>query len=124
MQYLGGSELVAAAVRRGEFDMGIVKTSAVAAELADGSLRVVQRVSALTRPWVVRGGFDAATMDQLRGALVGFDDTAALSSLAISGFIGVNEDHDAARSIVEAGEDFVGMPSSVDAGPAGAKARR
>ncbi|WP_428268259.1 PhnD/SsuA/transferrin family substrate-binding protein [Haliangium sp.] len=80
-RYLHRADKVAAAVRLGEVDAGVVDEQAYQRANADGSLRVLARLHDAPRGWVARVGLPDATRDRLGAAVVAISAPAALDAL-------------------------------------------
>jgi phosphonate transport system substrate-binding protein len=85
-EYLRRSDKIAAAVRLGEFDAGVLEAGAFRRLNADGGLRVLAPLVDAPRPWVARVGLARDVAAALGDALLGLDDARALQVLDARGF--------------------------------------
>jgi phosphonate transport system substrate-binding protein len=90
--YLRRGDKIAAAVRLGEFDAGVIEADVFRRANADGSLRVLAPVIDAPRPWVARAGLDAEIAAALSTALLALDDARCLQVLDASGLERARDD--------------------------------
>jgi phosphonate transport system substrate-binding protein len=84
--YLRGSDKIAAAVRLGEFDAGVLEAGAFRRLNVDGGLRVLAPLIDAPRPWVGRVGLDRGIAVALGEALLRLRDERCLQVLDASRF--------------------------------------
>lgn len=90
-QFLRRSEKIAAAVRLGEFDAGVLEAGAFQRLNADGGLRVLASLVDAPRPWITRVGLEPGVTVALSDALLKLTDVRCLQLLDASGFERVDE---------------------------------
>ena len=86
MAYLRRGDRIAAAVRLGEFDAGVVELETFRRGNLDGSLRVLWSLTDAPRPWVARAGMAPELVASMTAALLAVHDTRSLRVLDASGF--------------------------------------
>jgi phosphonate transport system substrate-binding protein len=77
---------IAAAVRLGEFDAGVIEAETFRRVNVDGSLRVLAPLVDAPRPWVARPGLDRRLANALTAALLDLHDAHRLRALDAEGF--------------------------------------
>jgi phosphonate transport system substrate-binding protein len=85
-QFLRRSDKVAAAVRLGEFDAGVLEAGAFRRLNTDGGLRVLASLVDAPRPWIARVGLEPGVTAALSDALLRLTDVRCLQLLDASGF--------------------------------------
>ena len=103
---------IAAAVRLGEFDAGVVDAGTFRRVNVDGSLRVLATLADAPRPWAARAGLDRRLASALTAALLDLHDAHRLRVLDADGFAPAAHDAYqpvraavAAAAVFEAGSD-------------------
>lgn len=86
MVYLRRGDKIAAAVRLGELDAGVVDAETFRRANVDGSLRVLAPLVDAPRPWVARAGLDRQLAAALTAALLDLRDAQCLRVLDAGGF--------------------------------------
>ncbi|MGF1740436.1 PhnD/SsuA/transferrin family substrate-binding protein [Vibrio profundum] len=92
-RYLNRHDKVALAVANGQYDVGVVKENTFDRYAKSRGLKEIGRFSNVTKPWVVRDGFNPQLEDELRSILLKLDDPEVLKGLKQSGFF-TSEDKD------------------------------
>ena len=109
--YLGRHDKVALAVAAGNYDAGVVKENTYQKYAASKGLREIARFPNVTKPWVVRAGFDEKLFGIMQQALWGLTDKKVLENLKQDGFLPA-EDNDYAfvRNGMQRSKDFGDNP--------------
>ena len=92
-EYLGRHDKVALAVASGNYDAGVVKENTFKKYAASKGLKQIGRFPNVTKPWVVRAGFDDNLFRILQQALLDLKEKKILKNLKQDGFL-VAEDND------------------------------
>ena len=109
--YLGRHDKVALAVAAGNYDAGVVKENTYQKYAASKGLREIARFPNVTKPWVVRAGFDEKLFGIMQQALWDLTDKKILENLKQDGFLPA-EDNDYAfvRNGMQRSKDFGDTP--------------
>ena len=109
--YLGRHDKVALAVAAGNYDAGVVKENTYQKYAASKGLREIARFPNVTKPWVVRAGFDEKLFGIMQQALWDLTDKKILENLKQDGFLPA-EDNDYAfvRNGMQRSKDFGDNP--------------
>ncbi|MDM8536478.1 PhnD/SsuA/transferrin family substrate-binding protein, partial [Desulfobacterales bacterium HSG17] len=92
-KYLGRHDKVALAVAAGNYDAGVVKENTFKKYADSKGLREIARFPNITKPWVVRAGFDDIIFSALKNALLGLNDKKILKNLKQHGFLEALDDY-------------------------------
>jgi phosphonate transport system substrate-binding protein len=107
MAYLRRGDKIAAAVRLGEFDAGVIDAETFRRVNVDGSLRVLSPLIDAPRPWVARAGMSGELVAALATALLELDDAHSLRVLDAGGFDAATPDtYEPARAAMVAAAAF------------------
>jgi len=105
--FLGRHDKVALAVAMGNFDAGVVKENTYKKYADSKGLKKIGRFSNVTKPWVVRPGFDDDMFNILQRALLELKDEKALKALKQDGFlVAEDSDYDFVRKGMQLSEKF------------------
>ena len=85
-RYMRRPDKIAAAVRLGEYDLGVLSYALYRREARAGTLRVVATIDDAPQPWVARRGLEPSLLRGLADALQAMDASRSLRSLGIVGF--------------------------------------
>ena len=109
--YLGRHDKVALAVAAGNYDAGVVKENTYQKYAASKGLREIARFPNVTKPWVVRAGFDEKLFGIMQQAFWDLTDKKILENLKQDGFLPA-EDNDYAfvRNGMQRSKDFGDNP--------------
>ncbi len=106
-RYLGRHDKVALAVAAGNYDAGPVKENTFIKYAASKGLRKIAEFPNVTKPWVVRAGFDDRYFDALKRAMLELTDKDVLKGLRQQGFLpAADGDYDFVRKGMERAGDF------------------
>ena len=86
MTFLRRGDKIAAAVRLGEYDAGVVSAETFRRVNVDGSLRVLSPLVDAPRPWVARAGLERQLVSALTAVLLDLHDAHRLRVLDAAGF--------------------------------------
>ncbi|MBK7876000.1 MAG: phosphate/phosphite/phosphonate ABC transporter substrate-binding protein [Planctomycetes bacterium] len=112
-KYLDRHDKVAAAVELGDFDAGAVMMATYEQANTKGTLRVLASFDNVTKPWVVRAGFDPAVQAALLESLKALQDPAVLKELKVSGFTSTSDEEYAfVRDGMKVADEFDKRPGS------------
>lgn len=120
--YLGRGDRIAAAVRLGEFDAGVIDAELFPRVNVDGSLRALAPpLLDAPRPWVARAGLEPRLVGALRAALLDLHDATCLRVLEAAGFGRMSDDdYDPVRAAMAAAVAFA---TGADASASAARSR-
>ena len=90
-EYLGRHDKVALSVANGNFDAGVIKESTYLKYKYRG-ITSIATFSSLTKPWLVRAGFDDKLYNILKISLLKLKDKEVLKSIKKTGFIEGSDD--------------------------------
>jgi phosphonate transport system substrate-binding protein len=121
-QFLRRYDKVAAAVRLGEFDAGVLEASAFQRLNTDGGLRVLAPLVDAPRPWIARVGLEPGVTAALSEALLRLDDVRCLQLLDASGFARADEtSYEPVRAAMAASVLFQSQRAKSGSSPARAR---
>jgi phosphonate transport system substrate-binding protein len=107
--YLGRHDKVALAVAAGNYDAGVVKENTYKKYAASKRLKEIGRFPNVTKPWVVRAGFDEKRFGVLQQALLELKDKKILKNLKQDGFLAAeDDDYEFVRQGMQRSEEFGG----------------
>ena len=105
--YLKRHDKVALAVANGNYDAGVVKENTYNEYAESRRLRKIGEFPNVTKPWIVRAGFDSKLFDALQQALLKLKDKKILKELKQDGFLLVaDEDYDFVREGMRISKQF------------------
>jgi phosphonate transport system substrate-binding protein len=106
-EYLGRHDKVALAVAAGNYDAGVVKENTFKKYAASKGLKQIGRFPNVTKPWVVRAGFDDNLFGILQQALLDLKDKKILKNLKQDGFLAAEDgDYEFVRKGMQASAKF------------------
>ncbi len=106
--YLGRHDKVALVVSVGNYDVGVVKENTYKKLAKSRGLKEIDRFCNVTKPWVVRSGFNDALYDVIQQALLDLNDEQILRNLKQDGFyIARDEDYDFVREGIVFSSEFM-----------------
>ena len=91
-EYLDRHDKVALAVAAGNYDAGVVKENTYKKYTASKGLKYIARFPNVTKPWVLRAGFDEKSFRVLQQALLELKDKKILKNLKQDGFLAAEDD--------------------------------
>ncbi|HWN68418.1 MAG TPA: PhnD/SsuA/transferrin family substrate-binding protein [Haliangium sp.] len=107
MSFLRRGDKIAAAVRLGEFDAGVVSAETFRRVNVDGSLRVLAPLADAPRPWVARAGLERQLVGTLTAVLLDLHDAPCLRALDAAGFAPAAQDtYEPVRAAMAAAAEF------------------
>ncbi len=105
--YLGRHDKVALAVAVGNYDAGVVKENTFKKYAESKGLKKIAQFPNVTKPWVVRAGFDDNLFAVLQQALLELKDKKTLKALKQDGFlVAEDSDYDFVRQGMRLSEAF------------------
>jgi len=105
--YLGRHDKVALAVAAGNYDAGVVKENTYKKYAASKGLKKIARFPNVTKPWVVRAGFDEKLFGIVQQALWELTDKNVLKNLKQDGFLPAeDDDYEFVRQGMQRSKDF------------------
>jgi len=108
-EYLGRHDKVALAVAAGNYDAGVVKENTYKKYAASKRLKEIGRFPNVTKPWVVRAGFDEKLFGILQQALWELKDKKILKNLKQDGFLpAADNDYEFVRQGMQRSKEFGG----------------
>jgi len=90
--YLDRHDKAALAVAAGNYDAGVVKENTYKKYADSKGLKKIARFPNVTKPWVVRAGFDDQLFSVLQQALLELKDEKILKKLKQDGFLAAEDD--------------------------------
>jgi phosphonate transport system substrate-binding protein len=109
--YLGRHDKVALAVAAGNYDSGVVKENTYKKYAASKKLKKIARFPNVTKPWVVRAGFDEKLFGIVQQALWELKDKKILKNLKQDGFLPAkDDDYEFVRQGMQRSKDFGDSP--------------
>ena len=109
--YLGRHDKVALAVAAGNYDSGVVKENTYKKYAASKKLKKIARFPNVTKPWVVRAGFDQKLFGIVQQALWELKDKKILNNLKQDGFLPAkDDDYEFVRQGMQRSKDFEDSP--------------
>ena len=110
-EYLGRHDKVALAVAAGNYDAGVVKENTYKKYAESKGLKKIARFPNVTKPWVVRAGFDEKRFGVLQQALLELKDKKILKNLKQDGFLAAeDDDYEFVRQGMQGSKEFGGNP--------------
>lgn len=109
-RFLDRHDIVFKAVELGDFEAGALHLATFKDlnSKAVNKLRVLHSFDNAAKPWLARAGMDAALVGALRRALLAVDDTEALKSLKVPGFVLAQDDeYELVREGMKLAEQFM-----------------
>lgn len=108
-RYLGRHDKVALAVAAGRYDAGPVKENTFLKYAESKGLRKIAEFPNITKPWVVRAGFDLRYYQALKRAMLELTDEGILRGLNQQGFLPAKDgDYDFVRRGMDRAGKFDG----------------
>jgi phosphonate transport system substrate-binding protein len=105
--YLGRHDKVALAVAVGNYDAGVVKENTFKKYAESKGLKKIAQFPNVTKPWVMRAGFDDNLFAILRQALLELKEKKTLKALKQDGFlVAEDSDYDFVRQGMRLSEEF------------------
>ena len=105
--FLGRHDKVALAVAVGNYDAGVVKENTYKKYAESKGLKKIAQVPNVTKPWVIRAGFDDSLFAILQQALLELKDKKTLKALKQDGFlVAKDSDYDFVRKGMRLSEEF------------------
>jgi len=109
--YLGRHDKVALAVAAGNYDAGVVKENTYKKYAASKGLKKIARFPNVTKPWVVRAGFDEKLFGMVQQSLWELQDKDVLKNLNQDGFLPAeDDDYEFVRQGMQRSKDFGNSP--------------
>ena len=109
--YLGRHDKVALAVAAGNYDAGVVKENTYKKYAASKRLKEIGRFPNVTKPWVVRAGFDEKLFGIVQQALWELKDKKILKNLKQDGFLPAkDDDYEFVRQGMQRSKNFGDSP--------------
>jgi len=109
--YLGRHDKVALAVAAGNYDAGVVKENTYKKYAASKGLKKIARFPNVTKPWVVRAGFDEKLFGIVQQSLWELKDKKILKNLKQDGFLPAeDDDYEFVRQGMQRSKDFGDSP--------------
>jgi phosphonate transport system substrate-binding protein len=106
-EYLGRHDKVALAVAAGNYDAGVVKENTYKKFAASRGLKQIGRFANVTKPWVVRAGFDEKLFGVLQQTLLELQDRKILKNLKQDGFLAAeDDDYEIVRRGMQLAQEF------------------
>jgi len=106
-EYLDRHDKVALAVAAGNYDAGVVKENTYKKYADSKGLKKIARFPNVTKPWVVRAGFDDQLFSVLQQALLELKDEKILKNLKQDGFlVAKDDDYELVRQGMQRAKEF------------------
>ncbi|MDM8541550.1 phosphate/phosphite/phosphonate ABC transporter substrate-binding protein [Desulfococcaceae bacterium HSG9] len=106
-RYLGRHDKVALAVSAGNYHAGVVKENTFIKYAQSKNLKTIGKFPNVTKPWVVREGFDERLYLLLQNALLKLKDKKILKNLKQDGFLKADDsDYDFVRQGIDLSKQF------------------
>ncbi|MCP3888058.1 MAG: phosphate/phosphite/phosphonate ABC transporter substrate-binding protein [Desulfobulbaceae bacterium] len=105
--YLGRHDKVALAVAAGNYDAGVVKENTFKKYAKSKGLKKIAEFPNVTKPWVIRAGYDEEIFKGLQQGMLELQDKSILKSLKQDGFvIATDQEYDFVRQGMKLSKQF------------------
>jgi phosphonate transport system substrate-binding protein len=106
--FLGRHDRVGAAVGKGDFDAGALKSSTFKKLQAKNiPIKALAEFDNITKPWITRPNVDAKILNAMRKAMLEMTDPDALKTISKSGFLeGSDADYETIRNAISHSKNF------------------
>lgn len=107
-EFLGRHDRVGAAVGKGDFDAGALKSSTFKKLQEKGvPIKALAEFDNVTKPWITRPNIDAKIFNAMRTAMLEMKDNEALKTISKSGFLEGNDtDYEPVRKAMSQSKNF------------------
>lgn len=105
--YLGRHDKVALAVAAGNYDAGVVKENTYKKYATSKGLKIIAEFPNVTKPWVIRAGFEEDIFKVLQQGMLRLQDKEILKSLKQDGFVvATDREYDFVRQGMKLSKQF------------------